>query len=163
MKKLLVWYSHPDLRQVEQKAAKKVCISSSVPFPLPITVTAKWRWFSEDTHCCTAAKEHKQKNQRPSFSTGDKKDIAREVFRDRIATDLKFPQITPSQYRTVYDSGLQLQRRDAFCNAVHKVWWAMFSHADCYSFYDSPGFCALHDLISSCTLSSSLKSTSMLS
>lgn len=30
-------------------------------FP-PITETAKWRWFSEDTYCCIAAKKHKQKN-----------------------------------------------------------------------------------------------------
>lgn len=43
-------------------------------FPLsPITVTAKKRWFTEDTHCCTAAREHKQKNERPPDSNGVKK------------------------------------------------------------------------------------------
>lgn len=56
MKKLLLQYSHTDLRQSEEKAGKKVYI-----FP-PITETAKWRWFSEDTYCCVAAKKHKQKN-----------------------------------------------------------------------------------------------------
>lgn len=43
-------------------------------FPLsPIIVTAKRRWFTEDTHCCTAAKGHKQKNERPPDSNGVKK------------------------------------------------------------------------------------------
>lgn len=31
MKKLLLQYNHPDLRQLEQKAGKKVRISSSLP------------------------------------------------------------------------------------------------------------------------------------
>lgn len=38
-----------------------------------IRVTAKWRWFTEDTHCCIAAKEHKQKNERPPDSNGAEK------------------------------------------------------------------------------------------
>lgn len=49
-------------------------------FP-PITGTAKWRWFSEDTYCSVAAKKHKQKN----VSNGATKQIAREGYKNRVA------------------------------------------------------------------------------
>lgn len=57
------------------ETARGECWQESVYISPPVTGTAKWRWFSEDTYCCTAAKKHKQKNA----SNGARKQLGKRI------------------------------------------------------------------------------------
>lgn len=65
------------------ETARGECWQENVHISPPISGTAEWRWFSEDTSCRAAAKKHKQKNA----SNRATKQIAREGYKNRVATD----------------------------------------------------------------------------